>query len=87
MDPGILAERMKEAAERLGMEVRECPPESEGGVVVLKGKRVVFIPRGTLASRRVEIVARALGHVDTEGVFLLPAVREAVEQARGRGQG
>lgn len=83
MDPGVLAERMKETAERLGMEVRECPPESEGGTVVLKGKRVVFIPEGTLASRRVGIVARALAAVDTESVYLLPAVREAVERAKG----
>ncbi|MHC5058466.1 MAG: hypothetical protein ACYTKD_27735 [Planctomycetota bacterium] len=87
MDPGILAERMKETAERLGMEVRECPPESEGGTVLLKGKRVVFIPHGTLASRRIQLVARALAEVDTEGVFLLPAVREAVERARGGARG
>lgn len=83
MDPGILAERMKETAERIGMEVRECPPESEGGVVVLKGKRVVFIPEGTLASKRIEFLARALADVDTESVYLLPAVREAVERAKG----
>ncbi len=83
MDPGILAERMKETAERIGMEVRECPPESEGGVVLLKGKRVVFIPVGTLASERIAILARAFAEVDTESVYLLPAVREAVERAKG----
>jgi hypothetical protein len=73
---------MKESAERLGMEVRECPPESEGGTVVLKGKRVIFIPQGTLASRRIELVARALAQVDTEDVFLLPAVRDVIERTR-----
>jgi len=83
VDPGILAERMKESAERLGMEVRECPAESEGGLVILKGRRVVFIPQGTLASRRIAFLARALAEVDTEGVYLLPAVREAVERAKG----
>jgi len=82
VDPGILAELMRETAERLGVEVRECPPESEGGTVILKGKRVVFMPQGTLASRRVELIARALAEVDTEAVFLLPAVRDAVERAR-----
>ena len=83
MDPRILAERMKESAERLGMEVRECPAESEGGVVVLKGRRVVFIPRGTLASGRIDFLARALAEVDTDSVYLLPAVREAVERVKG----
>jgi len=83
VDPGILVERMKESAERLGMEVRECPAESEGGVVVLKGRRVVFIPRGTLASGRIAFLARALAEIDTDSVYLLPAVREAVERAKG----
>ena len=87
MDAQVLAERLKETAERLGMEVRECPGDTEGGVVVLKGRRVVFIPQGALASRRVEMIAGALSDIDTEGVFLLPAVREAVERARDEARG
>jgi len=85
MDPEVLAGRLAEVAESLGFEVRTCPADSEGAVVVLRGKWIVFVPEGALPARKVEIVARALAAVDTEGLFLLPAVREAIERARGSG--
>ena len=83
MEPEILAARLEETAEALGVEVRPCPPESEGALVVLKGKRELFVPEGTQAARRAEVIASALAPLDIEGVFLVPAVREAVERARG----
>ena len=86
MDEGVLAERLKETAEAQGFEVRGSPPDSEGAVVTLRGKRVIFIPEGAMAAKRVEIITRALAPVDLEGVFLVPAVREAVERARGAGE-
>ena len=82
MDPAILAEKLKEAAEALGVEVRSCPAESEGGAAVLKGKRVVFVPEGAHSARRAALVAEALAPLDLEGVYLLPAVRDEIERAR-----
>ena len=84
MEPEILAARLEETAEGLGVEVRSCPAESEGGLVMLKERRVLFIPEGTPAARRAEVIASALAPLDIEGVFLVPAVREAVERERDR---
>lgn len=82
MDPELLAARLAEAAESLGLEVREGPADSDGAVVRLRGKKVVFVPEGALSTKRAAVLARALAQEDTEDVFLLPAVREAVEKAR-----
>ena len=82
MDPALLAARLQEAAERLGIEVREGPADSDGAVVTLRGKKAVFVPRGALASVRAEAIARALAAENLEEVFLMPVVREAVERAR-----
>jgi len=84
MDPELLANRLAEAAEGIGVEVRSGPPELEGAVVRLKGKTVVFVPAGALARKKVEILASALSRLDTENVFLVPDVREAIEKARLR---
>ena len=86
MDEGVLAERLREAAEAQGFEVRACPAESEGAVVTLRGRCVVFIPDGALPAKKIAIIAGALAPLDLEGVFLVPAVREAVEGARGNGE-
>jgi len=82
MDAELLAERLKEAAEAAGLEVREGPADSEGAAVRLRGKTVVFLPAGVVAAKRVDILARALAPLDLEGMFLIPAVREAIERAR-----
>ncbi len=84
MDEGVLAERLKETAQAQGFEVRGCPPDSEGAVVTLRGTRVIFVPEGAMAAKKVEIIARALAPLDLEGVFLVPVVREAIERARDR---
>ncbi len=83
MDAELLAARLAETAESLGLGVREGPADSDGAVVILRGERIVFVPAGALPAKRAEILARALSRVDLEDVFLLPAVREAIERARG----
>jgi hypothetical protein len=83
MDPELLAARLAETAESVGIEVRQGPAELDGAAVVLRGDKVVFVPAGALPTKKVEILARALAGENLEAVFLLPAVREAIENARG----
>jgi hypothetical protein len=82
MDPELLASRLQETAELLGVEVRPSPSESDGAVVRLRGKTVVFVPAGAIAVKRVEILAKALAGLDTRGVSLVTDVREAIDRAR-----
>jgi hypothetical protein len=82
MDHELLCSRLQEAAEGLGVEVRHSPSESEGAVVKLRGKTVVFLPSGALPAKKVEILARALSDLVTDDVFLVSDVRAAIEKAR-----
>ncbi len=82
MMPESLCQALKEASESLGWEVREAELTGEGGLVELKGKRIVFVPKGASAAVRGRTVARALSKTETESIYLLPAVREAIERER-----
>jgi hypothetical protein len=84
VDPQVLAERLKETAEAMGVEVRTCPAETEGGPVLLRGRRAVFVPEGAPPEKATALLAEALAPLDLEGIYLLPAVREAIEARRKR---
>lgn len=82
MTPELLHQALMEAADSLGWEVRETALPGDGGLVELKGKRIVFVPKETSAALKSRALARALAKADTESVYLLPAVREAIERER-----
>lgn len=82
MKPESLCQALREAAESMGWEVREASLDGDGGLVELKGKRIVFVPKATSAAVRARVLARALSKAETESVYLLPAVREAIEKER-----
>ena len=82
MMPESLYQALVELSESLGWEVREAALDGEGGLVELRGKRIVFVPKTTSPAVRARSVARALSRVDTESIYVLPAVREAIERER-----
>jgi hypothetical protein len=77
-----MARMLEEALFRLGVTVRveRMPEESrlDGGTCLLRGKREVFIsPRATL-TERIAILTEALRQLDTDSIWLAPAVREQI---------
>ena len=82
MRPELLYQALKETSESMGWEVREAALGGEGGLVELKGKRIVFVPEAASAAVKSRVLARALSRTETESVYLLPAVREAIERER-----
>ncbi len=58
-----------------------------GGLCVVHGERRIIIERSLTTREKAHLLATGLAHFDFEDVFLLPAVREAIERARAhRGQ-
>ena len=75
-----MARMLEDALFRLGVAVRveNMPEESQlsGGFCLLRGKQQVFVsPRATLAER-IAILVDALRQLDTDSIWLAPAVRE-----------
>ncbi len=87
MDDRRLLSLLEGLAEDLQIPVRYADLATEelpgrGGLCVLRGQRRVIIERTLDAHEKARLLAAGLAQFDLEGVFLLPAVREAVDEAR-----
>lgn len=68
-------------AERLGVEVRHVRYEGEGGLCVIRGKRVLAVNDALDAPDRVALMARALASVPgIDQVFVVPEVRALLDR-------
>jgi hypothetical protein len=85
-----LLSKLEALAEQLEIPVRYAGLATEelagrGGLCVLRGARQIIIERTLDCRDKARLLATGLTQFDLEGVFLLPAVRQAIEDAkRGR---
>ncbi len=54
----------------------------QGGLCVLHGERRIIIERSLNIRQKARLLAAGLARFDLEDVFLLPAVRQAIEAKR-----
>ncbi|HVZ41941.1 MAG TPA: hypothetical protein VHI13_21850 [Candidatus Kapabacteria bacterium] len=74
-------DELKLLAEQLGLTVRLEIGDFEGGVCTVNDKRILLINRRHHFGKRINVMARSLYHDHgLEGVFLKPALREAIEE-------
>jgi hypothetical protein len=79
MNDEVLLPLLRETAERAKLEVRREGGAMPTGVCVLKGKVLVVIPRGTPPAEECVHLLDGLKRIDLSGVFVPPAVRDALE--------
>ena len=87
MDDAALLVALEQLAEALGIPVRYAELATDevpgrGGLCVLHGERRIIIERSLGDRDKARLLAQGLAQFDLEGVFLLPAVRHAIEAAR-----
>ena len=86
MDPQHLLDELVQAAQRLGVEVRsepfETPAVMGGGLCVVRGAHLVLIDQRAPLVDRVRALARALGDLGSEAVYMAPEARELVDRGR-----
>jgi hypothetical protein len=85
-DEGLLS-ALEGLAERLRIPVRYAVLATEelpgrGGMCVVQGERRIIIERDLTTREKARLLAAGLAQFDFEHVFLLPAVREAIQRAR-----
>jgi len=56
--------------------------QGRGGLCVLRGERRIILERTLSTREKAHLLAAGLAHFDLENVFLLPAIRDAIEEAR-----
>ncbi len=74
-------------AEQIGIPVNYASLSTEeygaqGGACLIRGDRRIIIERGLSGRQKVRLLAEALAETDLESFFLLPAVRQAIEDCR-----
>ncbi len=79
-------------AEQLGIPVTYASLSTEeygarGGACLVRGDRRIIIERALSGRQKAHLLAEALAESDIDSFFLLPAVREAIEDARGSRHG
>jgi len=75
-----LAEQLRIPVTYAALATEELP--GRGGMCVIRGERRIIIERSLGTREKARLLAEGLGEFDFEDVFLLPAVREAIERAR-----
>jgi hypothetical protein len=87
MDEASLQEELIRVAARLGVEVRvepfETPAAGAGGFCRFQGRALVLLDARAPRSDRVRALARALGRLDVDAIYMAPEARAAIESASG----
>jgi hypothetical protein len=81
-----LLSKLETLADQLAIPVRYASLATEeyagrGGLCVLRGERRIIIERSLDDGEKARLLAQGLSHFDLEGVYLVPAVRQAIESA------
>lgn len=78
---------LERSAETLGIPLHYADLATEelagrGGLCVIHGERRIIIERALSDREKARLLARGLAQLDVDAIYLPPAVREAIEQAR-----
>lgn len=76
----ILTE-LEETAKKLGYRVRYEKGTFIGGACRVHQDKILVVNKFLPVEGKIATIARTLGEIGTEGIFLTPEVREAVEDA------
>ena len=82
MDETALLQEFELLAERLSVKVRYAILEREGGLCRYRGDCHLIINKRLNTEGRIALIARALADFPLDDVFLIPAIREALDAYR-----
>lgn len=84
----FLLKHFEDLASKLGIAVRRESVNSEetsgkGGLCRIGGRYVLFIDPGATTEEKILVMKKALRHFDLSDIYVVPAVRELLEQEEG----
>jgi LPS sulfotransferase NodH len=71
-------------AQQLGLEIKEESGDFNGGFCRIQEGKYIFINRNHNLAKKISVLVRALSNQSLEGIYLLPAIRELLEEERGK---
>jgi hypothetical protein len=82
MKIGFLLQELEELAERLGWEIRYEKGDFQSDSCKKDHQKLIIIQKNASDSERATHLARVLGQEELDGVFLLPRVRDFLDNHR-----
>jgi len=82
VDNRTLLQEFENLAERLSIHLRYGKLDSDGGMCRYRGQYHIVINKHLDTDRRIDILGRAVSSLLLEEVFLIPALREAIDRNR-----
>ncbi len=81
---------LEETAEMLAIkldyeDLRKGAVNTDGGIFTLNGGQRILIHKGLNVKEKVDLLARILSSIDTEGIHIPPAVRKRLEDIKKTG--
>jgi hypothetical protein len=86
MDKEAVLEELRETCEQLGYTIRYEKGDFDGGHCILKEQRLLVVNKRFTVERKITTVARALGELGVDAIFVKPAVRELIDKEREKGE-
>jgi hypothetical protein len=92
MQPDQLYEHLENLARQLGIlirydNLRDSDAPARSGLCMVKGRHLYIMDTSTTLSERIRLLSSCLSRMDFEGRYVLPAIRELLEEARRGGGG
>jgi hypothetical protein len=92
MQPHQLYEHLENLARQLGIlirydNLRDSDAPARSGLCMVKGRHVYIMDISTTLSERISLLSSCLSRMDFEGRYVLPVIRELLEEARQGGAG
>ena len=90
MQPHQLYEHLENLARQLGIlirydNLRDSDAPARSGLCMVKGRHVYIMDISTTLSERISLLSSCLSRMDFEGRYVLPVIRELLEEARQGG--
>ena len=74
-----MLEELREACEHVGYRLRFEKGDFNGGACILKEERLLIVNKRFTIDKKLNTIARALGELGVDFVYLKPAVRSFIE--------
>ena len=74
-----MLEELTQTCQQLGYSIRYEKGDFAGGHCILKEQRLLVVNRRISIERKITTIARALGELGVEAIFVKPAVRSLIE--------
>jgi hypothetical protein len=84
MDSATLLQEFEDLSERMSIRIRYGKLDGEGGLCRYREEYHIVVNKRLDTEGRIEVMSRIFAQFPLEEVFLIPAIRDAIEQYKDR---